>query len=91
MLLPHAVRFNGRPCPTRSPASAPRWATRTTRRAPSTGCGRASACPARLSEVGVDEDELEAVARLSQSNANVAANPRPLGEADVLALLRAAW
>ena len=47
--------------------------------------------PGRLSEVGVDEADLEAVARLSQSNGNVARNPRPVSEADALAILRAAW
>jgi alcohol dehydrogenase class IV len=47
--------------------------------------------PTRLSEIGVDEGELEVVARMAPSNGNVAANPRPLGEADVLALLRDAW
>jgi alcohol dehydrogenase class IV len=47
--------------------------------------------PATLSEIGVDEQELEVVARMAPSNSNVAANPRPLGEADVLALLRDAW
>ncbi len=47
--------------------------------------------PARLSEIGVDEGELEVVARMAPGNGNVAANPRPLGEADVLALLRDAW
>ena len=47
--------------------------------------------PGRLSEVGVAEDDLEAVARLSQANANVGRNPRPVSEADALAILRAAW
>jgi alcohol dehydrogenase class IV len=47
--------------------------------------------PGRLSEVGVEEDDLEAVARLSQANQNVARNPRPVSEADALAILRAAW
>ena len=47
--------------------------------------------PGRLSEVGVEEADLEAVARLSQSNGNVARNPRPVSEADALAILRAAW
>lgn len=47
--------------------------------------------PGRLSEVGVEEDDLEAVARLSQANANVARNPRPVSEADALSILRAAW
>ncbi len=47
--------------------------------------------PATLSEAGVPEAELEAIARLSQSNANVARNPRPVSEADALAILQAAW
>ena len=47
--------------------------------------------PGCLSEVGVAEDDLEAVARLSQSNANVGRNPRPVSEEDALAILRAAW
>jgi alcohol dehydrogenase class IV len=47
--------------------------------------------PGRLSEVGVAEEDLEAVARLSQSNANVGRNPRPVSEADALAILRAAY
>lgn len=47
--------------------------------------------PGRLSEVGVAEEDLPAVARLSQSNHNVARNPRPVSEADALAILEAAW
>ncbi len=47
--------------------------------------------PGRLSEAGVPEDDLEVVARLSQSNQNVARNPRAVTEADALAILRAAW
>lgn len=47
--------------------------------------------PATLHEAGVGEDELPAIARLSQSNHNVARNPRPVSEADALAILQAAW
>ena len=47
--------------------------------------------PGRLSEVGVDEADLEAVARLSQSNANVGRNPRPVSEDDARAILQAAY
>ena len=47
--------------------------------------------PGRLSEVGVGEDDLDAVARLSQSNANVGRNPRPVSEADARAILHAAF
>ena len=47
--------------------------------------------PARLSEVGVDEADLDAIARLSQSNANVGRNPRPVTEDDARAILQAAY
>lgn len=47
--------------------------------------------PGRLSEVGVSDGDLEAVARLSQSNHNVARNPRSVSEADALSILQAAW
>jgi maleylacetate reductase len=43
--------------------------------------------PTRLGEVGVTDDDLEAVARLSQSNGSVRANPRPVSEADARAVL----
>lgn len=47
--------------------------------------------PGTLSEAGVAEEDLQAVARLSQSNSNVAQNPRPVSEADALGILEAAW
>jgi len=47
--------------------------------------------PGRLSEVGIGEADLDAVARLSQSNANVGRNPRPVSEDDARAILRAAY
>ena len=47
--------------------------------------------PGTWREVGVGEDDLEAVARLSQANYNVARNPRPVSEPDALGILQAAW
>jgi alcohol dehydrogenase class IV len=47
--------------------------------------------PGRLSEVGVSQEDLDAVARLSQSNPNVMANPRPVSEDDARSILRAAF
>lgn len=47
--------------------------------------------PGRLSQAGVTREDLEVVARLSQANHNVAANPRPVSEADAMELLLAAW
>jgi alcohol dehydrogenase class IV len=39
----------------------------------------------------VEEADLDAIARLSQANANVGRNPRPVSEADALAILHAAY
>jgi alcohol dehydrogenase class IV len=39
----------------------------------------------------VEDDDLDAIARLSQSNANVGRNPRPVSEADARAILQAAY
>lgn len=47
--------------------------------------------PGTLSEAGVGEAELEVVARLSQGHSTIAGNPRPVGEADALAILRNAF
>jgi alcohol dehydrogenase len=47
--------------------------------------------PGRLSEAGVAAEELDAVARLSQGNGNVQANPKPVSEADARAILEAAY
>jgi len=47
--------------------------------------------PTRLSECGVSEEDVEVVARLSQSNHNVAANPKPVSEDDARSILEAAF
>jgi alcohol dehydrogenase len=48
--------------------------------------------PGGISDLGlVDDDDLAAVARLSQANHSVRSNPRPVSEADALAILEAAW
>jgi maleylacetate reductase len=47
--------------------------------------------PARLSETGVAIDDLELVAATAKANRNVAANPKPVSEEDILAILREAW
>jgi maleylacetate reductase len=43
--------------------------------------------PARLSECGVTEDDIDAVARMAAGNGNVQNNPRPVSEDDARALL----
>ena len=47
--------------------------------------------PARLSDCGVTRDDVDAVVRLSQGNANVGANARPADEDDARAILEAAF
>jgi maleylacetate reductase len=47
--------------------------------------------PSGLSDAGVSDDDIHAIARLSQSNVSVQRNPRPVSEADALAILEAAW
>jgi alcohol dehydrogenase class IV len=80
IVLPHAVRFNAEFV---SPAL-------------SAALGDPAALvaqlglPARLSEAGVTEDDLDAVAHMSQDSASVRGNPRPVSEDDARAILAAA-
>ena len=93
VLLAHSVRFNA--------SAVPEAVDRLGAALGVTGDGSAAdaidglraslGLPAGLRDVGVAEDDLEAVARLSQSSAVVRANPRAVGEAEALELLRAAW
>jgi alcohol dehydrogenase class IV len=47
--------------------------------------------PTRLSDVGVTDEDLDAVVRLSQSNNSVQSNPRPVSEDDARSILEAAF
>lgn len=91
VLLAHCIRFNAEAVPAEV-ASVGRALD-----APDDAAGAVDrlravlGLPATLREAGVAEDDVEAVARLSQGNRNVARNPRPVSEADALAILRAAW
>lgn len=90
VLLAHAVRFNAEAVP-----------AEVARIGQALGSADAAAAvdalrdrlglPATLRDAGVDEADLEVVARLSQSNHNVGRNPRPVSEADALGILRSAW
>ena len=44
-----------------------------------------------LSDHGMSEDDLDAVGRMAEGNANVQANVRPVSEADARAILEDAW
>jgi len=92
LVLPHAMRFNAEAVPEE---------LRRIGRAlgdeddPAGAVERLRArigLPAGISDLGlVVDDDLAAVARLSQQNRSVRANPRPVSEADALAILEAAW
>ncbi|MBV8980678.1 MAG: iron-containing alcohol dehydrogenase [Acidimicrobiia bacterium] len=47
--------------------------------------------PARLSDVGVTDEDIDAVVHASQSNVSVQANPRPVSEDDARSILEAAF
>ena len=47
--------------------------------------------PSTLRDCGVDEEDLDAIARLSQSSPNVRANPRPVSEDEARAVLDEAY
>ena len=47
--------------------------------------------PGRLSEVGVTDQDIDAVVRMSSASPSVRANPRPVGEDDARAILEAAF
>lgn len=91
ILLTHAVRFNAAAVPDDVARIGAALGDGSDAAAAIDGLRTRIGLPGHLSEVGVAEGDLEAVARLSQSNHNVARNPRPVSEDDALDILRAAW
>lgn len=91
VLLPHAMRFNADAVPDElarvgaalgDPDDAPAAVARLVQQV---------GLPSRLRDCGVDEADLDAVARMSGRSEAVHRNPRPAGEADVRAILQDAW
>ena len=83
LVLPHALRFNAPVVPEAMAAIGHALGDRrTTRPPPSSACAPGSGSRRACSDVGVTEDDLDAVARLSQGSAAVQRNPRPVTEAD---------
>lgn len=91
VILPHAVRFNAEAVPADvrrigeavgDPADAAGAVARLV---------AAVGLPTRLSDCGVTEADLEAVARMAPDNGSVRANPRPVGEDEAMAILAAAF
>jgi maleylacetate reductase len=91
IMLPHVMRFNADAVPDAMRAIA--MAMNTSSAAP-TAVGALVASlpvPQRLRDAGVPEAVLDSVAAEAAGNSTVQANPKPVGEAQLRALLRAAW
>ena len=106
IMLPHVMRFNADAVPdamsaildamTPHPDPPPQGGRETVRRgrsAPEAMAALVASLPApqRLREAGVPEAVLDSVAAEAGHNSTVQANPKPVSEADIRALLRAAW
>ena len=93
LLLAPSLRFNAEAVP----KAAARIATALGAGADGDAAGAVDALrdrlglPGRLSDVGVDDDDLDAVARMAEGNANVRNNPRPVSEAEARELLESCF
>src|SRR3954454_14583202 len=92
LILPHAMRFNADVVPDAMAALGEVLGDRDDPAAAVERLIERVGLPNKLSSVdGVDEADLDVVARLSQSSAAVQQNPRPVGEVDARAILADAW
>jgi maleylacetate reductase len=97
IMLPHVMRFNADAVPDVMDAIARNFPP------PLAGEGRVGAAeavaalvatlpvPHRLRDAGVPESVLDSVAAEAATNSTVQANPKPVTEADLREILRAAW
>jgi len=92
VVLPHAIRYNAGAVPHAIAALAGAIGVDEAELADAVRALVARlGLPTRLRDCGVDENDLDAVARLSQANGNVKANPRPVSESDASDILAAAF
>jgi alcohol dehydrogenase class IV len=91
LILPHAMRFNADVAAGPLAAVGAVLGDGDDPAGAVTRLAQQAGLPSRISDLGVDEAELDAVARLSQSSVAVRANPRPVSEQDARAILAAAW
>ena len=90
LILPHAIRFNADAVPDELARLADALAVDDVADAVAELVARLG-LPAQLNDVGVTLDDIDAVARMSQSNHSVRANPKPVSEDDARAVLAAAF
>ena len=91
IVLPHAIRFNADVVPESIAALTAAAGGPDDLADAVAALASGLGLPSSLFDVGVSDEDLQAVSRLSQSNPSVRANPRPVGEADALAILEAAF
>jgi alcohol dehydrogenase class IV len=91
VILPHAVRFNADAVPDEIARLGVAIGAEGDPADAIAALVERLGLPTRLSDCGVTDDDLDAVARLSQSNGNVQANPRPVSEDDARRVLEAAF
>jgi alcohol dehydrogenase len=90
LILPHAIRFNADAVPDELARLADALAVDDVAAAVAQLVARLG-LPAQLNDVGVTLEDIDAVARMSQSNHSVRANPKPVSEDDARAILAAAF
>ncbi len=101
ILLPHVMEFNAAVATSRLADVAGAMGLRTGLMTPPEAADAAiqtvrgfagkAGLPTTLREIGVDEGQLDRVARSALHDAYIVTNPRPVSEADVRAICRAAW
>ncbi len=91
MILPSAMRFNAEAVPAEMAEIGHALGDDTDPAAAVERLRAGVGLPAGLRDTAVTEEDLAAVARQSQGNRSVQANPRPVTEADARAILDAAW
>jgi 1,3-propanediol dehydrogenase len=101
ILLPHVMEFNATVAADRLADVANAMGLRTGLMTPHEAAdaaietvrafGGKTGLPATLREIGVEPGHLDDVARNALGDAYIVTNPRPVSEADVLAICRAAW
>lgn len=91
VILPHAIRFNLETVRRELVPVGRAFGDEEDPAAAVEALARRLQLPDRLSDCGVDDDDIEAVARQAESNPNIRANPRPVSEADARAILEAAF
>lgn len=91
LILPHAIAFNAEAVPEEVQRIGRALGDESDAAGAAARLRDRLGLPSGLSDVGVTDDDIQAVARLSQSNVSVQRNPKPVSEADALSILEAAW